>query len=393
MLDVKRMKVLREVASRGSFSAAAEALSFTQSAVSQQVAALEREVGTTLLERGPRGVRLTDAGRTLVSHTDAILARIECAEDELAALAGLRGGRLRLACFQSAGATLVPRAVAQFHDRHPDVELSMVEAEPEDAQERLRAGDIDLALVYDFEPVPDTLGKDLELTHLIDDCYDAVLSARTTSSPSRRRLKLADLSDEPWIASTDACGCRQLTERACLDAGFAPNVAFEADETMAAQALVAAGVGVTIFPRLALNPLHPGVVARSLGRDAPVRRIWAARLREGYTLRRQRGDAPDPGRRGRGVPRAAGPGGRFLASRLGRRRTADVEALGVVHAHFGEQRRASRPIRRPRRSSRCRSCARRRRSRSPPAGRRRRRVSSRTKSMSILMKLTGRCLR
>ena len=282
MLDVKRMKVLREVAGRGSFSAAAEALSFTQSAVSQQVAALEREVGTTLLERGPRGVRLTDAGRTLVSHADAILARIECAEEDLAALAGLRGGRLRLASFQSAGATLVPRAVAQFHDRHPDVELSMVEAEPEDAQERLRSGDIDLALVYDFEPVPDTLGKDLELTHLIDDCYDAVL-AKSHKLAGRRRLKLAELSEEPWIAATMACGCRPLTERACLDAGFAPNVAFEADETMAAQALVAAGVGVTIFPRLALNPLHPGVVARSLGRGAPVRRIWAARLREGYS--------------------------------------------------------------------------------------------------------------
>ena len=282
MLDVKRMKVLREVASQGSFSAAAEALSFTQSAVSQQIAALEREVGTTLLERGSRGVRLTDAGRTLVSHTDAILSRIECAEDDLAALAGLRGGRLRLASFQSAGATLVPRAVAQFHDRHPEVDLSMVEAEPADAQERLRSGEIDLALVFDFEPVPDSLGKDLELTHLIDDCYDAVL-AKDHKLASRRRLKLADLSDEPWVASTHACGCRQLTDRACLDAGFAPNVAFEADETMASQALVAAGVGVTIFPRLALNPLHPGVVARSLGRAAPARRIWAARLREGYS--------------------------------------------------------------------------------------------------------------
>ena len=198
MLDVKRMRVLREVANRGSFSAAAESLSFTQSAVSQQVAALEREVGTTLLERGPRGVRLTDAGRTLVSHADAILARIDCAEDDLAALAGLRGGRLRLASFQSAGATLVPRAVAQFHDRHPDVELSMVEAEPDDAQERLRSGDIDLALVYDFEPVPDTLGKDLELTHLIDDRYDAVLG-KDHKLAGRRRLKLADLSGEPWI--------------------------------------------------------------------------------------------------------------------------------------------------------------------------------------------------
>ncbi len=281
MLDVKRMKVLREVAARGSFSAAAEALSFTQSAISQQVAALEREVGTTLLERGPRGVRLTDAGRTLVSHADAILARLDSAEEELAELAGLRGGRLRLACFQSAGATLVPRAVAAFHERHPGVELSMVEAEPDTAQERLRSGDIDLALVYDFEPVPDTLGKDLDLTHLIDDCYDAVLRPDNRLA-GRRRLKLADLAEESWIAATQSCGCRQLTERACRDAGFEPRIAFEADETMAAQALVAAGVGVTIFPRLALNALHPGVVAKSLGRDAPRRRVWVAQLRDGY---------------------------------------------------------------------------------------------------------------
>src|SRR5919197_4920742 len=108
MLDVRRLKVLREVAARGSFSAAADSLSFTQSAVSQHVAALERETGSTLVERGPRGCRLTDAGRALVSHADAILARIEAAEEELAAIAGLRGGRLRLASFQSAGAPLPP---------------------------------------------------------------------------------------------------------------------------------------------------------------------------------------------------------------------------------------------------------------------------------------------
>src|SRR3954470_22723269 len=137
MLDVRRLKVLREVAARGSFSAAAEALSFTQSAVSQQVAALERECGAKLLDRGPRGVRLTDAGRALVEHADVILARIEDAEQELAAIAGLRGGRLRLASFQSAGATLVPRAVAVFHERHPDVDLGLIEAEPDEASERL----------------------------------------------------------------------------------------------------------------------------------------------------------------------------------------------------------------------------------------------------------------
>jgi molybdate transport repressor ModE-like protein len=281
MLDVRRMRVLREVAAQGSFSAAAEALSFTQSAVSQQVAALERESGTKLVERGARGVRLTDAGHALVAHADAILARIEAAEEELAAIAGLRGGRLRLGSFQSAGATMLPRAVAEFHDRHPAVELGMVEAEPDEASERLRAGEIDLALVYDFEPLPGMLDEELELAHLIDDPYDVILP-KGHRLAGRRTLRLGDLAEDPWIASTPACGCRQITERACNDAGFEPRVAFEADETLAAQALVAAGVGVTLLPRLALTTLHPGVEARSLGREAPRRRIWAASVAGGY---------------------------------------------------------------------------------------------------------------
>ena len=280
MLDVRRMKVLREVAARGSFSAAAEALSFTQSAISQHVAALERESGATLVERGARGVRLTDAGRALVSHADAILARLECAEEELAAIAGLRGGRLRLACFQSAGATLVPRAVAVFHDRHPDVDLSMVEAEPDVASERLRSGDIDLALVYDFERIPGMLDDELELTALIDDPYDLILP-KGHRLAGRRRLRLTDLAEEPWVSSSNDVGCRTITDRVCQDAGFEPRVAFEADETLAAQALVAAGVGVTLLPRLALTTVHPAVEVRKVS-DAPVRRIWSARVAGDY---------------------------------------------------------------------------------------------------------------
>jgi DNA-binding transcriptional LysR family regulator len=280
MLDVRRMRVLREVAARGSFSAAAEALSFTQSAVSQHVAALEREAGTQLVERGHRGVRLTDAGRVLVGHADAILARIDCAEQDLAALAGLRGGRLRLVSFQSGGATLAPRAVAAFHERHPQVELSMVEAEPDEAAERLRSGDVDLALVYDHESTPGLLGPDLDLTHLVDDRYDAILPEGHALA-GRARLSLSDLSGEPWVASTSVCGCRQITESVCRDAGFEPRVAFEADETLAAQALVAAGVGVTLMPQLAVTTLHPGVVARRLTHP-PIRRIWAARLEGAY---------------------------------------------------------------------------------------------------------------
>jgi len=281
MLDVRRLRVLREVARCGSFSAAAETLAFTQSAVSQQVAALERATGATLLERSPRGVRLTEAGRALVAHADAILARIEAAEEELAAIANLRGGRLRLASFQSAGATLVPRAVATFHERHPEVELGMVEAEPAEAAERLRAGDIDLALVYDSEAIPGMLDPELDLTHLLDDAYDVVLPNGHPLT-ARRRLKLSDLSEEPWIVSGPHDGCRSIYERACAEAGFEPRFAFETDETMAAQALVAAGVGVTLLPRLALTSLHPSVTARPLGAKAPVRRIWVAQLREGF---------------------------------------------------------------------------------------------------------------
>jgi len=280
MLDVRRMRVLREVAVHGSFSAAAAALNFTQSAISQHVAALERESGTRLVERGSRGVRLTEAGRALVTHAEAIISHIQGAEEELAAIAGLRGGRLRLACFQSAGATLVPRAVASFHERHPAVELGMVEAEPEHASALLRSGEIDLALVYDFEAIPGMLDPELELTHLIDDAYDAILP-KGHKLAERRQLRLADLAAEPWIASSDAGGCRRITARACQDAGFEPRVAFEADETLAAQALVAAGVGVTMLPRLALTTVHPAVLARKLARP-PVRRIWTARPAGAY---------------------------------------------------------------------------------------------------------------
>ena len=274
MLDVRRMKVLRAVAAHGSFSAAAEALNFTQSAVSQHIAALERETGTQLVERLPRGVRLTEAGSVLVEHADAIVARLESAEEDLAAIAGLRGGRLRLVCFQSAGATLVPRAVATFHERHPEVELSMREAEPDEAAEMLRSGEVDLALLYDHPAIPKI--PDLELTHLLDDTYDALLPEGHELA-DRRRLSIADLMEAPWIVSTGTCGCRQITESSCRDAGFEPRVAFEADETLAAQALVAAGVGVTLLPRMALTAVHPGAVPRAL-KDAPVRRVLAARV-------------------------------------------------------------------------------------------------------------------
>ena len=300
MLDVRRMKVLREVAAQGSFSAAAEALSFTQSAISQHVAALERETGARLVERGARGVRLTDAGRALVEHTDAILCRLDAAEEELAAIAGLRGGRLRLACFQSAGATLVPQAVAVFHGRHPQVELGMVEAEPDEACALLRSGEIDLALVYDHDSVPRHARHGPRAHRRWWRTPTTRSSPPTTRSPTRRKLSLKDLADEPWIASTLANGCRRITEEVCRQAGFEPRVAFEADDTMASQALVAAGVGVTLHaaPGAHLDPPRRGG-ASALRPPAP--QGVGGPPRERLPLARLRGDASDPARRGRGV--------------------------------------------------------------------------------------------
>ena len=154
MLDVKRLRILREVAQQGSFSAAADALYLSQSAVSQQIATLEREVGMQLLDRTREGPKLTDAGRVLVSHAEAAIARLDEAERELAAIAGLEGGELRLASFPSASATVLTEAVSIFHRRHPEVRLSVADAEPEESLPRLRAGELDLALTFDYPSVP-----------------------------------------------------------------------------------------------------------------------------------------------------------------------------------------------------------------------------------------------
>src|ERR671937_2906161 len=200
MLDVRRLRVLREVAACGSFSAAAESLAYTQSAVSQQIAALEREAGTTLVERSVRGVRLTDAGRALVQHADAILARLADAEAELEAIAGLRGGRLRLAAFPSAGATLMPEAIARFRDRHPGVELTLEPAEPEPSIAKLRSGEVDVALdiTVGFRPLPD---DGVDRVHLLDDPMYVALP-KSHPLARKRGLKLEELAEENWILGT-----------------------------------------------------------------------------------------------------------------------------------------------------------------------------------------------
>jgi DNA-binding transcriptional LysR family regulator len=281
MLDVRRLRVLKEVAARGSFSAAADALAYTQSAVSQQIAALEREAGTRLVERGARGVHLTDAGRTLVEHAEVILARLADAEAELEALAGLRGGRLRLASFPSAAATIAPKAIACFRDRHPAVELALVPAEPEDALAMLRAGEVDVALDI-RAPFIGPRNDGIERTHLLDDPLYVALPVEHPLA-GKRTLKLEDLAEEPWIlASTGNCPDSSIFLRACQKAGFEPQIAFNSDDYPAIQGFVAAGVGVSFLPDLALITVRDDVVIRSLGPRPPVRRIFAATLADSY---------------------------------------------------------------------------------------------------------------
>jgi DNA-binding transcriptional LysR family regulator len=279
MLDVKRMRVLREVAAEESFSAAAVKLGYTQSAVSQQVAALERETGTTLIERNPRGIRLTDAGEALVRHADAILARLADAEAELEAIAGLRSGRLRLGSFPTAGATLMPRAIAKFSQRHPAVELSLVEADPIESLPRLKAGELDLVLVDDTSGVLEQ--EELEFEHILDDPLHLALAVDHPLA-SKQRVRIQDLSDEPWIQPTQACACSRATEIACANAGFRPRVAYESDDFGVVQGLVGAGVGVALIPELALIGERPDIIVRRIDTKPGYRKIYAAFMANGY---------------------------------------------------------------------------------------------------------------
>jgi molybdate transport repressor ModE-like protein len=283
MLDVRRLRVLAEVAARGSFSAAADALSYTQSAVSQQIAALERETGAKLLDRRPGGVRLTDAGRALVARTDVILAQLDDAERELAAIAGLQGGRVRLASFPSAGATLVTEAVSRFQQLHPEVELTLTEGEPETTVPALKRGDFDLAVVFDYRHPrsPSLLGDDLDCIHLLDDPMRVVLPADHPLA-RRKSIRLEELADEAWVGGCGGGVCNAMVMHWCSDAGFEPNIAFESDDHNVLIGLVAAGVGVALLPQLALRMGAPGAESRPVPGGELVRRIYAAVPSDAY---------------------------------------------------------------------------------------------------------------
>lgn len=275
MLNLGRLQILREVIHRGSFSGAAGALSYTQSAVSQGIARLEAETGTPLVLRDRRGVRPTAAGAVLAEHADTILAQIEAAESDLAAVLGVRAGRLRAASFPSAGATIMPLAVARFRQAHPGVVLTLAEGEPEEIAPRLGSGELDLALLFEFPGTRESAGLDLHAVELLEDPMHVVLPARHRLA-RQPGLRLTDLSQEDWVQTSASSPCARHVVRLCLGAGFEPRVSFESDDYETVQGLVAAGVGVALIPRLALTRVHPGIVIRELAPDNPVRRVVAA---------------------------------------------------------------------------------------------------------------------
>jgi DNA-binding transcriptional LysR family regulator len=274
MLDVRRMQVLLAVVASGSVTAAARNLGYTPSAVSQQLATLEREAGLPLLDRVGRGVRPTAAGELLAQHAETLSGQLARAEAELAELRAGRTGRLAVRYFATAGVALVPPAVAVLRREHPGIEVDLKLIQPADPLLEVEAGEADIAIVVSRKGRPPAKG--VSLVHLLDDPYRLVL-ARDHPLANKPVVDLADLADEPWVGNEWPPGpCLDVMLDACAAAGFTPNFFVEAEDYQTAQGFVAAGLGVSLVPQLALTTPHPGVVIRPVRRPEPMRSINAA---------------------------------------------------------------------------------------------------------------------
>jgi DNA-binding transcriptional LysR family regulator len=272
MLDVRRLRVLRELALRGSIAAAAESLRFTPSAVSQQLAKLEAEAGVPLLERGPKSVRLTPAAWRLVEHAETILEQLAQAEAELRELDG-SPPMLRIGCNTTAAVSILPDALGRFAAARPEVEVMVTEADPLVSLARLPVRELDLAIVFEYDHVPLPADPRIRLEQLLEEPLRIVLPAGHPEA-RKRVVRLPDLADETWIRSTNRSSCNPFTERACRAAGFEPRIRFEFDDYAAMQNLVASGVGVAFAPDLGLTRLNPGVAVRPIA-FGPKRRVHA----------------------------------------------------------------------------------------------------------------------
>ncbi|MBB2909033.1 DNA-binding transcriptional LysR family regulator [Streptosporangium becharense] len=273
MLDLNRLKALHAVSVYGSVGAAAEALMVTPSAVSQQLAKLEREIGATLLERNGRGVRLTDAAGLLADHAGRILALVETAEADFEALRGEVVGRLSIGAFPTAARGLLPGALTLLRDRHPDLHLQLMEREPERQVREVIRGELDLAVVQDWMNRPMSIPEGLSRAQLLDDIADVVLPASHPLA-GRPEVELAELSGERWISSSPGTVCHDWLVYTLRSAELEPEIACMADEYPTQMALVAAGQGCAIIPRLGRGPLPADVRAVPI-RPRPTRKLYA----------------------------------------------------------------------------------------------------------------------
>ncbi|MFE7638899.1 LysR family transcriptional regulator [Kitasatospora sp. NPDC057518] len=270
------LDVFRTVAHLGSFTAAGERLGFTQSAISRQIATLEAELGTPLFDRLARGVRLTEHGRALLPHAEAMLERLDTTRRDLVALTELTAGRLRVGAFDSANAALVPGALAAFRAAHPDVAISLTEGLAAHLLDLLAEGAIDLALVASYTEPADT-GEQFDFRTLMDDPVLVALP-RGHRLARRRRLRLAELADEPWIAARRHAESTLLA--ACVRSGFQPRIEYTVAAWTAKLGLVAAGLGITLIPSLAARVTRPGIALIPLHPDdTPVRQVYTVTRR------------------------------------------------------------------------------------------------------------------
>jgi DNA-binding transcriptional LysR family regulator len=284
MLDVRRLKVLHAVSEYGSVTAAAAALGYSAPAISQQLAALEREVGMRLTERAGRGIGLTQAADILVAHATALLARLDAAEADIAALRDQVAGRVTLAAFPSAAARIVPKAFQTLRGTAPQVRLEIEEMEPEESLPALARGEADIAVAHEYDLLPRPLDPLCERRDLLTDPVliavrdDDPVAAGTHTKPGT--VPLDALAGRPFLAPRRATSCAEMIQRACAKAGFVPDVTARASDFRVLLSLVAAGAGVTLVPRLAAaGSVPPGV--RLLEPAEPVTRAIFAVSRRG----------------------------------------------------------------------------------------------------------------
>jgi DNA-binding transcriptional LysR family regulator len=277
MLDPRRLALLREVARHGSFSGAAAALYLTQPAVSRQIAKLEEEAGVRLIERTPRGLRLTAAGQVAVERAEAIAGHLAAAEAEIEAIATLGGGRLRMTAFPTAASTIVLDALRDFRRKHPAVELTFVESGTNAGLRRLRAGEVDLALAFrEHGRAAPEEWADLEAELLmVDPLFVAV--ARDHPLAGKAAIRLRDLAEDGWIQAVQA-GPGGITYQACLAAGFEPRIVALSDHAHITQGLVALGIGVTMISSLSLPRARRDIVVRPLKPEGPKRDVYTVTL-------------------------------------------------------------------------------------------------------------------